>query len=80
MDVPYLVARLVDFHFGSLLSTPQLTNTVNDKTYFYLQQSCANNCMEKYMKMTQRISQRFQEYQMQQNEGSLASAATNIPR
>ncbi len=32
------------------------------------------------MKMTQRISQRFQEYQMQQNEGSLAGAATNIPR
>jgi len=29
--------------------------------------SCSMNCMDKYLKMTQRISQRFQEYQMQQN-------------
>jgi len=34
--------------------------------------SCSNYCMEKYMKMTQRISQRFQEVQMQTNEGILS--------
>ncbi|KAL5009230.1 hypothetical protein ScPMuIL_014811 [Solemya velum] len=32
--------------------------------------SCAVNCMEKYLKVTQRISQRFQEFQMQQSEPS----------
>lgn len=31
------------------------------------------NCMEKYLKMNQRISQRFQEYQMQQNEAAIAA-------
>ncbi|XP_077866345.1 mitochondrial import inner membrane translocase subunit Tim9-like [Saccoglossus kowalevskii] len=35
--------------------------------------SCTNRCMEKYLKMTQRISQRFQEYQVQQNENAIAS-------
>ena len=35
---------------------------------------CALNCMEKYMKMNQRISQRFQEYQMIANEGAIAAA------
>ncbi|KAI0224616.1 Mitochondrial import inner membrane translocase subunit Tim9 [Lamellibrachia satsuma] len=32
------------------------------------EQSCTTNCMDKYLKITQRISQRFQETQMQQNE------------
>lgn len=32
--------------------------------------SCSLNCMEKYLKMTQRISQRFQEYQMLNAEGA----------
>ncbi|XP_071482324.1 mitochondrial import inner membrane translocase subunit Tim9-like [Diadema antillarum] len=36
---------------------------------------CSFNCMEKYLKMTQRISLRFQEYQVQQNEGMLAQQA-----
>ncbi|XP_064602866.1 mitochondrial import inner membrane translocase subunit Tim9-like [Liolophura sinensis] len=31
---------------------------------------CSLNCMEKYLKMTQRISLRFQEYQLQQSEGA----------
>ncbi|CAH1791727.1 unnamed protein product [Owenia fusiformis] len=30
--------------------------------------SCSTNCMEKYMKVTARISQRFQEYHFMQNE------------
>ena len=32
--------------------------------------NCALNCLEKYLKMTQRISQRFQEYQIQQMDAS----------
>ena len=37
-----------------------------------LQASCSTNCMDKYMKMSQRISQRFQEVQMASNESLLA--------
>lgn len=36
--------------------------------------SCAMNCMEKYLKMNQRISQRFQDFQMQQNEAAVVAA------
>lgn len=32
------------------------------------------NCMTKYLKMNQRISQRFQEYQMVANEQAVALA------
>nr|CAD7257393.1 unnamed protein product [Timema shepardi] len=35
---------------------------------------CALNCMEKYLKMNQRVSQRFQEFQMIANENALAAA------
>ncbi|KAL7299991.1 mitochondrial import inner membrane translocase subunit Tim9-like [Trichogramma pretiosum] len=35
---------------------------------------CAMNCMEKFLKMNQRISQRFQEFQMIANENALAAA------
>ncbi|XP_015919125.1 mitochondrial import inner membrane translocase subunit Tim9 [Parasteatoda tepidariorum] len=35
---------------------------------------CALNCMEKYMKMNQRISQRFQEFQIISNENAIAAA------
>ncbi|XP_014665960.1 PREDICTED: mitochondrial import inner membrane translocase subunit Tim9-like [Priapulus caudatus] len=38
------------------------------------EETCSVHCMEKYLKMTQRISQRFQEYQLIQNEAALASA------
>ncbi|XP_064622736.1 mitochondrial import inner membrane translocase subunit Tim9-like [Lineus longissimus] len=36
------------------------------------EQTCVLSCMEKYLKMTQRISQRFQEYQVIQNENLTA--------
>jgi import inner membrane translocase subunit TIM9 len=39
------------------------------------EEKCALNCMEKYLKMNQRISQRFQEFQIIANENVLA--ATN---
>ena len=35
--------------------------------------SCSNHCVEKFMKMNQRISQRFQEYQMLVNEKMTAN-------
>jgi len=35
--------------------------------------SCSMNCLEKFMKMTNRISQRFQEHQMASND-ALAAA------
>lgn len=35
---------------------------------------CALNCMEKYLKTNQRISQRFQEFQMLANENAMAMA------
>ncbi|KAE8740670.1 hypothetical protein FOCC_FOCC013818 [Frankliniella occidentalis] len=38
------------------------------------EEQCSLNCMEKYMKMNQRISQRFQEYQMIANESAIAAA------
>jgi len=34
--------------------------------------SCAMNCMDKYLKMTQRISQRFQDYQMMQQPAEMS--------
>lgn len=38
------------------------------------EETCALNCMEKYLKMNQRISQRFQEFQMIANENAIAAA------
>ncbi|KAF6211833.1 hypothetical protein GE061_012349 [Apolygus lucorum] len=38
------------------------------------EEKCALNCTEKYLKMNQRISQRFQEYQIIANENALAAA------
>ncbi|XP_073981051.1 translocase of inner membrane 9 [Rhodnius prolixus] len=37
------------------------------------EEKCALNCTEKYLKMNQRISQRFQEFQMVSNENLLAA-------
>lgn len=37
------------------------------------EEKCAVNCMEKYLKMNQRVSQRFQEFQMIANENALAA-------
>lgn len=53
----------------TIINSP-LSNTI----VCYLQEKCAINCMEKYLKMNQRISQRFQEYQMVANEQALALA------
>ncbi|KAG8224410.1 hypothetical protein J437_LFUL004016 [Ladona fulva] len=44
------------------------TRKVRDK-----EEKCALNCMEKFLKMNQRISQRFQEFQMIANENAMAA-------
>ncbi|KAF4101982.1 hypothetical protein G5714_016782 [Onychostoma macrolepis] len=36
--------------------------------------TCSESCLQKYLKMTQRISMRFQEYHIQQNEALAAKA------
>uniref|UniRef100_A0A8D1QWM1 Mitochondrial import inner membrane translocase subunit n=1 Tax=Sus scrofa TaxID=9823 RepID=A0A8D1QWM1_PIG len=36
--------------------------------------TCSEHCLQKYLKMTQRISMRFQEYHIQQNEALAAKA------
>ncbi|XP_039073699.1 mitochondrial import inner membrane translocase subunit Tim9-like [Hyaena hyaena] len=36
--------------------------------------TCTEHCLQKYLKMTQRISMRFQEYHIQQNEALAAKA------
>jgi len=38
------------------------------------EEKCALNCMEKYLKMNQRMSQRFQEFQITANENIMAAA------
>ncbi|EDV47203.1 mitochondrial import inner membrane translocase subunit Tim9 [Drosophila erecta] len=38
------------------------------------EEKCSMNCMEKYLKMNQRVSQRFQEFQVIANENALAMA------
>ncbi|EFN74522.1 Mitochondrial import inner membrane translocase subunit Tim9 [Camponotus floridanus] len=38
------------------------------------EEKCALNCMEKYLKMNQRVSQRFQEFQITANENAMAVA------
>ncbi|XP_063189741.1 mitochondrial import inner membrane translocase subunit Tim9 isoform X1 [Chroicocephalus ridibundus] len=39
-----------------------------------LKMTCSDHCLQKYLKMTQRISMRFQEYHIQQNEALAAKA------
>ncbi|XP_061551919.1 mitochondrial import inner membrane translocase subunit Tim9 [Phycodurus eques] len=40
--------------------------------------SCSESCLQKYLKMTQRISTRFQEYHIQQNEALAAKAGVLV--
>nr|CAI5856902.1 unnamed protein product [Callosobruchus analis] len=37
-------------------------------------EKCALNCLEKFLKVNQRISQRFQEFQLLANESAIAAA------
>ncbi|EDW82143.1 uncharacterized protein Dwil_GK25286 [Drosophila willistoni] len=59
------------------LSEMCFTDCVRDFTSRDVQEKeekCSLNCMEKYLKMNQRISQRFQEFQMITNENAMAMA------
>ncbi|XP_014211679.1 mitochondrial import inner membrane translocase subunit Tim9 [Copidosoma floridanum] len=38
------------------------------------EEKCTVNCMEKFLKINQRISQRFQEFQMIANENTISMA------
>lgn len=65
------------------LSELCFTDCVHDFTVRHVrdkEDKCAMNCMEKYMKMNQRVSQRFQEFQMQTNEAAMAAAQQKIVR
>uniref|UniRef100_T1IPQ4 Mitochondrial import inner membrane translocase subunit n=1 Tax=Strigamia maritima TaxID=126957 RepID=T1IPQ4_STRMM len=58
------------------LSELCFNNCVHDFTVHHVrnkEETCAMNCMEKYLKMNQRISQRFQDFQTQQNEAMVAT-------
>ncbi|KAJ8922605.1 hypothetical protein NQ315_007636 [Exocentrus adspersus] len=53
------------------------TDCVNDFTSRNIkgkEEKCALNCLEKFLKVNQRISQRFQEFQVLANEGAIAAA------
>ncbi|XP_030855274.1 mitochondrial import inner membrane translocase subunit Tim9 [Strongylocentrotus purpuratus] len=71
--------QLKDFlHSYNKLTEACFSDCVSDFTSRKLQdneQRCSFNCMEKYLKMTQRVSMRFQEYQVQENEGLIAQQA-----
>ncbi|XP_003745556.1 mitochondrial import inner membrane translocase subunit Tim9 [Galendromus occidentalis] len=47
--------------------------TVRDK-----EEKCSLWCMEKYLKMNQRISQRFQEFQLTTNEAAIAASGVKV--
>lgn len=59
------------------LSELCFTDCINDFTTRSVkskEEKCALNCMEKYLKMNQRVSQRFQEFQMIANENAMEAA------
>ncbi|CAP26564.1 Protein CBR-TIN-9.1 [Caenorhabditis briggsae] len=51
----------------NLVAEQCFTSCVNEfgsRTVNAKEESCANNCLDKFLKMTQRVSQRFQEHQI----------------
>uniref|UniRef100_A0A8C6KTH8 Mitochondrial import inner membrane translocase subunit TIM9 n=1 Tax=Nothobranchius furzeri TaxID=105023 RepID=A0A8C6KTH8_NOTFU len=74
---------LLDFQFKEFLGTYNkvtencFMDCVKDFTSRDVkpeESSCSESCLQKYLKMTQRISMRFQEYHIQQNEALAAKA------
>lgn len=41
---------------------------------------CAQNCLDKYLKMTQRLSTRFQEHHLMQAESQGVNTASILPK
>ncbi|GJQ82305.1 hypothetical protein Trydic_g381 [Trypoxylus dichotomus] len=60
--------RLTELCFNDCI-TDFTSRTIKAK-----EEKCALNCLEKFLKANQRISQRFQEFQMIANENALAAA------
>ncbi|KAK0404212.1 hypothetical protein QR680_017342 [Steinernema hermaphroditum] len=55
----------------NLLTEQCFTACVNDMTTRVVsekEEKCSTNCLDKYLKMTQRLSLRFQEHQLLQQE------------
>ncbi|KAK2083460.1 Mitochondrial import inner membrane translocase subunit Tim9 [Saguinus oedipus] len=52
----------------------EFNSTKFNMTVTLCQTTCSEHCLQKYLKMTQRISMRFQEYHIQQNEALAAKA------
>ena len=59
--------------FERIFNNIQFSNCfINFRKVGGLESQCALNCAEKYLKMNQRISTRFQEFQMMSNENAMA--------
>ena len=49
-------------------------NDFTNRKVLNAEDTCSINCLEKYLKMNQRVSQRFQEHQALMNEDQTAAA------
>ena len=56
----------------SLVNSKNNTHYISSRKITGIENQCAMNCTEKYLKMNQRISTRFQEFQMMSNENAMA--------
>ncbi|CAG9836559.1 unnamed protein product [Diabrotica balteata] len=72
------IKTLKDFLISyNKLSEFCFTDCINDftaRTIKPKEEKCALNCMEKFLKVNQRITQRFQEFQVLANESAMAAA------
>ncbi|XP_077292221.1 translocase of inner membrane 9 [Arctopsyche grandis] len=65
---------LVSYNKLSELCFTDCIHDFTSRTIKKSEDNCALNCMEKFLRMNQRITQRFQEYQMTANENAIAMA------
>lgn len=68
----------VNFITNCTASSKETLLDYRNQTCLRFQETCAGNCLDKYLKMTQRISLRFQEFQVNQNEAAMAAASSGI--
>lgn len=59
--------RILEYEIIQILKSGYLL--LKKLIFFTFQDDCAGNCFTKYLKMSERISLRFQEFQLLQNEG-----------
>ncbi|XP_028034838.1 mitochondrial import inner membrane translocase subunit Tim9 [Bombyx mandarina] len=65
---------LVQYNKLSELCFNDCIHDFTSRTLKSTEDKCTVNCMEKYLRMNQRVSQRFHEFQMLANENMLALA------